>query len=166
VRNILVVFLLSGLWHGASWTFVAWGAMNALFFLPLLLLGRHRRNLGDAAPGRLLPSLRELAGMLITFGCTLIAWVFFRAETLGEAFEYLRGMARLSLFAPSQKFEPGLLALILLMLGAEWLQRSRQHALEVGHLPAWVRRSIYLGVFLLIFVLGRFAKTEFIYFQF
>ena len=166
VRNIMVIFLLSGLWHGANWTFVVWGAFNALLFLPLLLSGRNRVNLDHAGEGRLFPRFRELAGMVFTFGCVVIAWVFFRAPTLHDAFDYLRHMASWSLFSPSHLFDPWITGLIAVLLIAEWLNRTRHHALEIAHLPAWSRRMLYLGVFLLIFVFGRFAKDDFIYFQF
>ncbi|MBL7965017.1 MAG: MBOAT family protein [Flavobacteriales bacterium] len=166
VRNILAIFLVSGLWHGANWTFVAWGAFNALLFLPVMFRGTNRRNLGDAAPGRLLPTLREALGILLTFGLTLIAWVFFRATDIGHAWRYLKGLCSTTLFQASPHTDPWLIGLIAVLLGAEWLQRTRPHALDVAHLAPLTRRALYLGTFLLIFFFGRFAKTDFIYFQF
>ena len=166
VRNIMVIFLVSGLWHGANWTFVAWGAFNALLFIPLMLSGRNRKYLDHAGDGRLVPSLRELAGILVTFGFTLVAWVLFRADTITQAFDYLRRMAARSLFSASHVWDPWLMSLIGLLVVSEWINRTRQHALEVDHLPAWGRRLIYTAVFGLIFVFGRFASTDFIYFQF
>ena len=165
-RNIIIIFLVSGFWHGANWTFLVWGLFNGLLFLPLLLTGNNRKHLGLVAEGRWLPTAREALGMCITFGYTLIAWVFFRAATISEALHYLRGMASPSLFRLSHLFDPWLAGLIGVLLVVEWLNRDKQHGLQVGHLPAWARRASYLGVFLLIFVFGRFAKTEFIYFQF
>ncbi len=165
-RNILVIFLVSGFWHGANWTFIAWGLFNGLLFLPLLFTGRNRRHLDGVAEGRLLPSGREALGMLVTFGCTVIAWIFFRAPTIADAFHYLRRLVSWRLFKLSHLFDPWLAGLILVLLGVEWLQRTRQHGLQVDHLRPWARRAAYLGVFLLIFTFGRFAKTAFIYFQF
>ncbi len=86
VRNTFAIFLVSGLWHGANWTFVVWGGIHALLFLPLLLTGRNRRNTGDIVGW---PSLRELAGMAGTFAAVTVAWVFFRADSVGEAGIYL-----------------------------------------------------------------------------
>ncbi|MDG1919389.1 MAG: MBOAT family O-acyltransferase [Schleiferiaceae bacterium] len=89
VRNTFIIFLVSGFWHGANWTFIMWGGLNALYFLPLLLLKRNRTNLGVVAEGRVLPSLRELFQMGITFLLTVVAWVFFRSDSLNQAFEII-----------------------------------------------------------------------------
>ena len=86
VRNTIIIFLVSGFWHGANWTFIAWGALNALFFLPLVLLDRHRTMVGTVAPGRALPSIRELMFMLTTFAMACCAWIFFRAQSMDQAF--------------------------------------------------------------------------------
>ena len=165
-RNIIIIFLVSGFWHGANWTFLAWGLFNGLLFLPLLLTGNNRKHLGLVAEGRWFPTGREALGMVLTFGCTLVAWVFFRAPTITDALLYLKGMVSFGIFRPSHLFDPWIAGLIVVLLAVEWLRRDKQHGLQVGHLPAWVRRANYLGVFLLIFFFGRFAKTAFIYFQF
>lgn len=166
VRNILVVFLLSGLWHGANWTYVIWGLINALLFIPLLLSGRNRKNVGNVAQGQLFPSFSEAFGILITFGTTLLAWVFFRAVDVGQAFSMIRAMASTSLFKLSSQFDGWLMVMITVLVVIEWLQRDREHALELDALPAWARRGAYAGVFLLIFFMGRFDGQSFIYFQF
>jgi D-alanyl-lipoteichoic acid acyltransferase DltB (MBOAT superfamily) len=157
---------VSGFWHGANWTFIAWGLFNALLFLPLMLTGRNQKHTGTVAEGRLLPSVREAFGMFLTFACTVIAWVFFRAPSITDALRYLKGMASSSILKPSHLFDPWLAGLIVVLLAVEWIQRDKQHGLQVGHLPAWARRVSYASVFLLIFFFGRFAKTAFIYFQF
>ena len=79
IRNALLVFCVSGLWHGANWTFVAWGALNALYFIPLLVTGKHKQHLGTVAEGRLLPSLKEGCSMLMTFSLPVLAWVCFQS---------------------------------------------------------------------------------------
>ena len=89
VRNTFIIFLISGFWHGANWTFIVWGGLNALYFLPLLLLKRNRTNLGVVAEGRMLPNLRELWQMGTTFLLTVLAWVFFRSDSLAQAFEII-----------------------------------------------------------------------------
>ncbi len=86
IWNLIVTFTVSGFWHGANWTFIIWGFLNAVYYVPLMLVKHHRRNLDTVAEGRLLPSVREALAMLATFGATLIAWVFFRAATVGDAF--------------------------------------------------------------------------------
>ena len=92
VRNTFAIFLVSGFWHGASWTFLVWGLLNALYFLPLLLLKQNRKNTNTVAENSWLPSPRECVQMGITFFITVIAWVFFRAENLTDAFLYLQGI--------------------------------------------------------------------------
>jgi D-alanyl-lipoteichoic acid acyltransferase DltB (MBOAT superfamily) len=166
VRNILIIFLLSGLWHGANWTYVFWGLINAMLFLPILLSGRNRRNLGVVAEGRLLPSLSELAGMTATFLATLLAWVFFRASTVEQALSMIGGMIMPAPGLPSLDISLWTLGAIGVLLGVEWFQRGREHGLSLAHLAAWQRRGSYAVVFLLIFFLGRFSGQDFIYFQF
>lgn len=166
IRNILVVFLLSGLWHGANWTYLAWGAINAALFIPILLLGSNRRNLDTVASGRWLPNLRELGQILSTFSVTLLAWVFFRAESVEHAVAILGGLLSPSLTEPIYSFNVSLFWSILLLVSVEWLQREKVHGLDVAHLPSWARRSLYGGILLMIFFLGRFSGTDFIYFQF
>lgn len=95
VRNTFIIFLVSGFWHGANWTFVVWGGLNALYFLPLLLLKRNRTNLGVVAEGRMLPSLLEFWQMATTFILTVLAWVFFRSDSLHQAFEIIYSIATL-----------------------------------------------------------------------
>lgn len=98
VRNTMIIFLVSGFWHGANWTFVVWGALHGLFFLPLLLARKNRTHLGLVADGRMLPSLGELRGMLSTFAIVTLAWVFFRAENVSHAVNYLSSMFSPTLF--------------------------------------------------------------------
>ena len=82
VRNTFVIFLVSGFWHGANWTFIIWGAINALYFLPLLLTNNNRKNLGVVADGKLLPSIREFFAMISTFILTVFAWIFLEQTIL------------------------------------------------------------------------------------
>ena len=89
VRNTFAIFLVSGFWHGANWTFLFWGALNAIYFLPLLLSNKNRQNLEVVAEGKLIPSLMELFSMIFTFILTVFAWIFFRAENLNHAFSYI-----------------------------------------------------------------------------
>ena len=92
IRNTFIVFMVSGFWHGADWTFIVWGALNAIYFLPLLLLKRNRINLEVVASDKTLPSFREIVQIIFTFGLTTIAWIFFRANDISHALSYLRGL--------------------------------------------------------------------------
>ncbi len=98
IRNTFVIFLVSGLWHGANWTFIAWGLLNALYFLPLMLMNRNRKNLLENAEYRLLPSLKDFFSMMATFGLTVFAWIFFRAENLTHLKIILQRIFSSSLF--------------------------------------------------------------------
>ncbi|WP_235643908.1 MBOAT family protein [[Flexibacter] sp. ATCC 35208] len=112
VRNTFIIFLLSGFWHGANWTFIFWGGLNAIYFLPLLLFNRNRNNIEIAAKGKLLPSFRELVAILITFAQVTFAWIFFRAESLRYAFNYIKGIFSRSLFSTPEVFPKTQLVLI------------------------------------------------------
>lgn len=92
VRNTFIIFIVSGFWHGANWTFIVWGALNAIYFLPLLLAKRNRVNTDNVAEGKLLPNLKELSQILLTFILTIIAWVFFRSATVHDALLFLSGI--------------------------------------------------------------------------
>ncbi|MBT4338459.1 MAG: MBOAT family protein [Bacteroidetes bacterium] len=166
IRNIFIIFLVSGFWHGANWTFIAWGFVNALFFLPLMLLKYNRKNTDIVAQNKLLPSIKEVLQMGVTFLLTLIAWVFFRSDSILLAFDYLYHMMSFSLFTrPTEKLY--YLIYIAILVIVEWLQRNKQHALYLNDvkIPKIARWSIYYAIIILIF-LYRGNQQEFIYFQF
>jgi alginate O-acetyltransferase complex protein AlgI len=171
IRNIFVIFIVSGFWHGANWTFIAWGALHAIFFLPLLLTKKNRSHMDIAAKGKLLPSLKELMGMAVTFTLVLLAWVFFRAEDLGHAFSYLGGMFSSSLFTVPSFHDSvkALTALILIsvFIIVEWLGREREYAIAGldFRFKKPVRYAIYYAIVLVIFWAGGQGQ-QFIYFQF
>ena len=171
VRNTFAIFLVSGFWHGANWTFIIWGALNAIYFLPSLLTGNNRKNLGVVAKGKRLPSLNELLGMLYTFTITVFAWIFFRAENIEHAFNYILTVISLSLFQfPSFNDMPRALItlfLILFFIIIEWNGRFEKYAIEKRCLEkSFIIR--YAFYFLLIFMIFYFKgnNSEFIYFQF
>ena len=172
VRNTFIIFIVSGFWHGANWTFIIWGALNAIYFLPLLLTDNNRNNLESVAQGKLLPSLKEISFMLLTFGLTVFAWIFFRAENIGHAISYISEILSPSLFS-IPKFSGMTSALTTLILVAifvlvEWKGREGQYAIEsLGF--RWkkpLRWSLYICIILIIFYAGNFKDNSFIYFQF
>ena len=171
VRNTFAIFLVSGFWHGANWTFIIWGALNAIYFLPLLLTNNNRKNLGVVAEGKLLPSFRELFAMLTTFVLTVFAWIFFRAENLSHAFSYILGIFSESFFStPDFTGKMNaliILALISIFLFIDWLGRNNLFAIE--SIKTKKKEIRWVSYFILIIVLWFFApnnETEFIYFQF
>jgi alginate O-acetyltransferase complex protein AlgI len=168
VRNTFVIFIVSGFWHGANWTFMIWGLLNALYFLPLLLLKRNRRNVGNIAEGRLLPNARDGFSMLSTFMITVFAWIFFRAESLTHALQYIKGLLSTSLFSSPEVLPKLVLVLIVFFIIIEWLGREGQYGIEKLLLgfPKILRWGFYS---LIVFMIGMYAQTEetpFIYFQF
>ena len=167
IRNIFIIFIISGFWHGANWTFIVWGALNALYFLPLLLTKRNRRNLDVVAKGRYWPSGRELIGMLSTFVLTVLSWIFFRAENIEHALSYLGEIFSASLLSIPEVFPIRVVILILIFLLIEWLGRSEEYAIEKipDQLRPPFRWAFYYGLVWLIFAFMGNGQ-EFIYFQF
>lgn len=167
VRNTFIIFLVSGFWHGANWTFIVWGALNALYILPVMLTNRNRLRLDIVAQGKLLPSVADALRILFTFCLTLLAWVFFRAESVGHAFAYLAGIVSPTLFSIPDPFPKSTFALICVMLAVEWLGREQEFALAGLGLkwPRPLRWAMYYSMVLTILAMAG-KPQEFIYFQF
>jgi alginate O-acetyltransferase complex protein AlgI len=171
VRNTFIIFIVSGFWHGANWTFIVWGLLNALFIMPSILFNTNRKNLGIVAEGKYLPTLQELFSMILTFSLTVFAWIFFRAETLSDALAYINGIFSMSLFTtpkiPITILNVSTIGLTMIMFLIEWIGREYQHPLMVLGMkwPKAVRLTFYYCVVLSI-VLFRSTQQQFIYFQF
>jgi len=171
VRNTFVIFLVSGFWHGANWTFVIWGALNAVYFLPLLLTNNNRKNLGIVAEGKILPTFRELMAVLTTFGLTVFAWIFFRAENLNHAYNYVRRIFSESIIAfpefSNMSRALTTIFLIFFLILLEWLGRQNNYAIQRLFINS---KRVYRIVFyqflvmVILFFIG--GEQEFIYFQF
>ena len=168
IRNTFIIFIISGLWHGANWTFVAWGIYHALLFIPLLLLNKNRTYTGNiAAEGKYLPSLKEVAQILGTFLLVLIGWIIFRANDISEAFDYLSHLFSPSLFEVSFLYGKKALIYCLLLFIVEWFQREKDHGLQINRnvKSPVIRWSIYyILIFIIILLQG--TPANFIYFQF
>jgi len=173
IRNTFIIFILSGFWHGANWTYLAWGALNAFYFLPLLLAKKNRTNIETVASGKLFPSAKELVMMLTTFALTVFAWIFFRAENINQAFAIVSEIFSASLFTtPSfegmHKALPTFILLIIFIL-TEWKGREQQYAIQNLGLSRsrTYRWSYYIIILLALYLFGNFGSNiEFIYFQF
>ena len=167
IRNTLVIFLVSGLWHGANWTFIAWGAFHALLFLPLVLLGKNRKYRNTVAEGHILPSLKETGQMLLTFFLVTFGWIIFRAESIGQAvsiFSRIFGSSLISLpflYVGTKKAA----LFILLMLLVEWFFREKRFALDFGGVPKWIPIVVNYSLILVILEFAAHSQS-FIYFQF
>ena len=165
VRNTFIIFIVSGFWHGANWTFIIWGVLNALYFLPLLVLNRNRVNTNTVAEHSLFINIKELAQITLTFFLTLMAWVFFRAETVSIAVSYINGIFSRSIInLPTVDLKPILFIVILVLV--EWLNRKEQHGLVLNSIKFTpMRWAIYIVIFSLILIFGAQSQS-FIYFQF
>ncbi|HMO32791.1 MAG TPA: MBOAT family O-acyltransferase [Lacibacter sp.] len=177
VRNTFIIFIVSGFWHGANWTFIAWGALNAIYFLPLLLTNNNRNNLETVALGKLVPNFRELSSIIVTFLLTVFAWIFFRAENIGHAWHFIRDMIGglgtkngyvQTIHLVNSKIGLALPALLLFFIIVEWIGREGEYALaHIGE--NWYRPIRWSFYFIIIFLIGMFmpsAESPFIYFQF
>jgi D-alanyl-lipoteichoic acid acyltransferase DltB (MBOAT superfamily) len=172
VRNTFIIFIVSGFWHGANWTFIVWGLLNAIYFLPLLLTKNNRNHLDVVAKGKYLPSLKEAALMGLTFAITVVTWIFFRAESIGHAIQYMSDLfihPGSFLLLSNYTAYAGVLNLVFIFIAVEWLGRSQQYALEgidviKVRLLRWV---VYIVlVFILLYQFSSGTPQEFIYFAF
>ena len=167
IRNTFVIFLVSGFWHGANWTFIVWGAYHALLFLPLILTGKNRKYTNQIAEGRYLPTLKEAGQMLLTFILAVFGWIVFRSESIGQAWEVIWGIMNSSLFT-APMMVVGLKKIVFVigvLLLVEWLNRSKEHGLAIGNLPLWLRIASCYVLVLVILEFGGNSQS-FIYFQF
>jgi len=176
LRNIFIIFLVSGFWHGANWTYIVWGGLNALYFLPTFFAKKNRKHLNTVAENNWLPNIKELFQIGITFGMTVFAWIFFRANSLGEAIAYIKKMFTGNLLSFTENmfetprdynsFKYTFIFIFLLIL-IEWFQRKKQHGLQDIFLKIpLLRRGIYFVLALIIVLFATNEATTFIYFQF
>jgi D-alanyl-lipoteichoic acid acyltransferase DltB (MBOAT superfamily) len=172
IKNTIIIFTISEFWHGANWTFIVWGFLNAVYFLPLILTDKNRINLEIVAKQSLFPTLKEFFQILLTFLLTLVAWIFFRSESLMHAFVFLKGMFSVSLFSLPHFSGIGrtvpIAFLLTFMIALEWFNREKEFALSNfgANRTTLYRWSFYS---LIVFMIGMHMQTNetpFIYFQF
>lgn len=166
IRNIMIVFLLSGLWHGADWSFVAWGAYHGLLLVLLILLNRNTKYEHVVAYDRWLPSFKEFGQMLLVFTFATFGWMMFRADNITQFIDYTQHLCSADILSfPSTSSISALLMNMGLLFIVEWFMRNKKHGLDVAALPAYVRYGIYLAMCFIIFAFGG-NTVNFIYFQF
>ena len=166
IRNTFIIFLVSGFWHGANWTFIAWGFINALYFLPLLLLKKNRSNMEMVSLHRDWSSVKVLLNILSTFALTCFAWIFFRAKSIGEAFDYIGRIFTNGIFQSqyleNERYNYEILLLIGAFVFVEWNCRTQVEPISGRYSGLKLALSIAA-----IIALGTFSDyKEFIYFQF
>ncbi len=166
-RNIFIIFLVSGFWHGANWTFIIWGILNALYFIPLFLTKRNRKYLNIVAQGKTFPDFSELTSMLTTFLLVVVGWIFFRADNLTIAIKYIKNLFLFNFemgfqYLSIKRYTPELMILISLFILVEWNSREKEHPF----FGKWINLKLILTLLGLI-TLGVYSDvTDFIYFQF
>jgi D-alanyl-lipoteichoic acid acyltransferase DltB (MBOAT superfamily) len=169
--NLLVTFLISGLWHGASWTFLIWGGLNGLYLIFSIWTREIRAKCVQAMGLHKVPTLHKLLQMAITFALICVSWVFFRARTVADALYILQHFFRgdsttlAEVGFPSQE---GLLALvsIVLLFVVDTIQRRGDFRVILRAKPTWVRWMAYYTLVASLFLLAASTRSKFIYFQF
>lgn len=173
IRNTFIIFIVSGFWHGANWTFIIWGFLNALYIMPSIILKTNRNHIEIVAQGKLLPSIKEVFQMTATFVLTVFAWIFFRSENVDHSISYISEIFSRSIFNRPYfsgiENVPQIITLIIVFMLAEWQGREYQYGLEgIKKINSTsVRWLCYILIMLLIYFYGNFGQSvEFIYFQF
>lgn len=164
--NTVIVFLLTGLWHGANWTFIVWGGLNAVYLL-FLLRNKSRHSSGVIAQGKYFPTINEFFRAGLTFGLTTFAWIFFRAEDLGQAATYISRIFSWSIFTIPEILPIKTLILITVFMIFEWLGREQKYAIEqfADNWPRPIRWSFYYAMIFAVFYFSG-SQQQFIYSQF
>lgn len=167
--SIITTFLIVGLWHGANWTFVLFGLIHGIYFIPLVFSGSMNKSTIIIAENKYFPSIFETFKMLILFLQVMFAAVFFRSETVTKGAYYIKGIFSNSLIsAPSSLINGRNIAIVGFIgffLFIEWLNRARGHDFEISNRNIYLRRFFYVFIFLIILIFGR-SSDGFIYFQF
>jgi len=170
LRNIFAIFLVSGFWHGANWTFILWGGIHAVCYIPQVFSKTNRRFLDWVAKNKMIPSLYELYRVFLTFFIVTFAWIFFRAPSIEDAFKYIGSIFKFNnssdgYFQLDISLLNYIIPFILIMLVLEWFNRAYEYGIKQLPSNIFVRYSIY--IFLSLIVLQYlYGESEFIYFQF
>jgi len=162
--NLILTFTISGFWHGANWTFVTWGFLNGLYYLPPVLRGPHTHQTEVVALGRFFPTPVEFFQICRTFALISFAWIFFRANSFSHAIGFITHIGTSHWLAPLRHTKG--LWYVLLIFVIDWVQREKQHPLEIDTLPRYSRWAIYYTISILILFVGKTGHVPFIYFQF
>lgn len=166
VLVLLFIFLFSGLWHGANWTFVLWGLLNGLYFLPYLFTDRLIRHKEAACPGKWLPDLRTLLQMALTFHLITFSRILFKSNNLKQAGDYFSGLATHHTTGMPPSFLYQHLHWCALLIMMEWAQRFRSHPLDIKA-AVWIRYLVYAMVVALTILYHKpLSLQEYYYFRF
>jgi D-alanyl-lipoteichoic acid acyltransferase DltB (MBOAT superfamily) len=170
IRNTFIIFLVSGFWHGANWTFIIWGFYHALLFMPLLLVGKNRNNVNSiVAKDRKLPTIKEVMSIMLTFALVTVGWIIFRAENIHAGFVYIQKIFSYTILSIPEIY--GFKVIFYLLVATpififfEWTNRQEDFGLSKICKNKTLRWSIYVILTLMIIEMGGYQQ-KFIYFQF
>jgi len=169
IRNTMIVFFVSGLWHGANWTFICWGLYHACLIAIFILLGINTKHKDIVASGKYFPTIKETLQMTTTFFLVIIGWIIFRAESMTQALGYLSALFRNEFFIPSMHHGGLYLSFGLIVIFIEWLQRNKQHALQFPNTGLFNNRIIrWIIYYSIVISISQYVGQDqtFIYFQF
>lgn len=169
IRNVYIVWGVSGLWHGANWTFVCWGLFHATLLAIYNIFGINTKYKQVVAYGKYLPNIRETLQIALTFFLTVIGWIIFRAESMTQAVDFLTAMVSNRFFDASALHGVTYIYFGIALLAVEWLQRDKQHALQFSDAKPFNHRLVRWGIYYIILLLiAKYAGSSqtFIYFQF
>ena len=175
IRNIFIIFIVSGAWHGANWTFIIWGALNALYFLPSFILKKNKRYATAEQKSQLFPSITEIVNMFITFTMTVFAWIFFRSKSVGEAVSYItnifnsEGFFNINALKSYEISIKPLVVYLLFFLLVDWYYRHKNVVfLEQTSTKkeTLFRYVLYVTTVVSIMLSIKNEASSFIYFQF
>lgn len=169
IRNVYIVWGISGLWHGANWTFICWGLFHATLLAIYNIFGINTKYKQVVAYGKYLPNIKETLQIALTFFLTIIGWIIFRAESMTQAVDFLTAMVSNRFFDASDLHGVTYIYFGIALLAVEWLQRNKQHALQFSDAKPFNHRLVRWGVYYIILLLiAKYAGSSqtFIYFQF
>ncbi|MBI9071799.1 MAG: MBOAT family protein [Melioribacteraceae bacterium] len=166
-RNVFLIFVITGFWHGAKWTFIVWGTLNAIIFSLLMLQNKNKLSLKIIAKDKKLPSITDILSITKTMLIIMFTGIFFRVTSIEHAISYILGIFSSSLFSFPEVLPKKLLITILIFIGIEWFGRENKHALENFGLN-WIKPLRWSFYYLIVICIILFAGKQqtFIYFQF
>lgn len=172
--NLMITFVVSGLWHGANWTFLMWGFLHGFYLFFSIITNRHREWLARVSRLDKWPALHKLIKIAIVFVLVNFAWIFFRANSISDAFLIIRNMFYLDLSvliipSPGEVHLEYLIALLsIIFLETAQIVQERKGSVRsfLERQPIWLRWAAYYWLLLMIILLGKFHSVTFIYFQF
>ena len=167
IRNVFIVWGVSGLWHGADWTFVCWGLFHATLLSFYIILGINSKYKHIVAFGHYLPNIREAMQMIVTFFFVVIGWIIFRSDSMSQASGFLQSICTNTFFDPSALYGLKELILCFAFLTIEWWQRDKPFVLLMqGVKSKFVKWAICIGIAVFSYFYMADSISKFIYFQF